>query len=199
MNSNFIVSFPLNFLLLKRLIAILFLTVLVFNLYGYKLVLFCLQTNNDIAIEKQVDKKQYNDDELISIKTTLHLPYYTSSSNYESAYGSISIDGKDYEYVKRRVYHDTLEVLCLPNGDKTKLKAVSNEITKATTDGQATTPTKKGGTTLKISLPDFCQSSKISSTAFSSIVEQNYPLYNTHLLPVNSTSRLERPPQPMPA
>lgn len=177
--------------------AILFLSILVFNFYGYKLVLSCMQTDNAVAIENQVDKKQYSNDELVSIKTTLNLPYYTSSPDYERAYGSINIDGKDYEYVKRRVYNDTLELLCLPNHTKTKLKAASNDIAKASADGQASTPNKKNGTTVKISLPDFCQSLKIHTASFSAITKQVHSLSSTTLLPANYTSQLERPPQSM--
>ncbi len=153
------------------------------------------QTEAATAIENKVDKKEYNDDELISIKTTLHLPYYTSSSTYERAYGSINIDGKDYEYVKRRVHNDTLEVLCLPNSDKTKLKAAGNEMAKASADGQTSTPTKKSGTTVKISLPDFCQSIKTITTPSEILIKGAYLLSTTHLLPADYTATLERPPQ----
>lgn len=162
------------------------------------MVLSCLQTGNEVAIEKQVDKNNYSDDELISIKTTLHLPYYTSSPYYERAYGSITIGGKDYEYVKRRVYHDTLEVLCLPNQGKTALKAFGNDIAKSSADGQASAPAKKSGTTVKISLPDFCQSQKTNTVSFSVIAKELHVLLNTNFLPANYSSELERPPQLMP-
>ena len=77
-----------------------------------------MQSSSDAYLEKQVDQNKYNEDELITIKTKLNLPYYISSDQYERAYGSINIDGTNYQYVKRRVHNDTLELLCLPNRQK---------------------------------------------------------------------------------
>lgn len=157
---------------LKKLAAILFFLVVLFNFYGYRIVVSYMQNSSDAYLEKQVDKNNYDRQELISIKTKLDLPYYTSSSQYERAYGSINIDGVNYQYVKRRVYKDTLEVLCLPNHTKTKLQSVKNELTKDLADQESTTPKKN--TTIKITLPDFFQ--PIRTFSFSSFTTQRQPL-----------------------
>ena len=115
---------------LKRLSSILFLFVLLFNFWGYRFMIDCLQDQQDISLNSQLDADQYNDQDLISIKTSLNLPYYTNSGSYERAYGSINVNGVDYEYVKRRVYNDTLELLCLPNQAKTNLQTVKNQFFK---------------------------------------------------------------------
>jgi hypothetical protein len=180
---------------LQRLTAILFLLILVFNFCGYKLVISSQQREAAIAIENKVDKNQYTDDELISIKTTLHLPYYTSSSGFERVYGSVTINGIDYEYVKRRVYNDTLELLCLPNAAKTVLKTLSNNIAKVSASEQCTTPSKKGSITLKINFPVFCQSIKSTTEASVDFTKEAYMVYNMNLLPTDYTSLPERPPQ----
>jgi hypothetical protein len=150
---------------LKRLAAIAFFTIILFNFYGYRLVISCIQSSSDAYLEKQVDQNRYDEKDLISIKTKLNLPYYISSDQYERAYGSINISGTNYQYVKRRVHNDTLELLCLPNHTTTKLQTVNNEVAKSFADGQASTPKKN--TTIKISLPDFFQTFKIfSATCF---------------------------------
>jgi hypothetical protein len=156
-----------------------------------------MQDSTVTAIETQVDKEQYSEDELISIKTTLNLPYYTSSAEYERAYGSINIDGQDYEYVKRRVYNDTLELLCIPNGAKTKLQSINNDLAKTSAGGGASTPDKKSHTVLKIALPDFCQSTRTYLTSFVSNTKQDYYSSNTLISLAGYTSRQERPPQSM--
>jgi hypothetical protein len=156
-----------------------------------------MQMNHEAALEKQVDKQQYSDAQLISIKTTLNLPYYTSSPEYERAYGSINIDGKDYVYVKRRVYQDTLELLCLPNHIKTKLQAVSNDLSKSFIDGQASAPNKKSITVLKISLPDFFQQINTNLTSLVTIMQQPYFSYDTNFCFADYSSRQEHPPQLM--
>ncbi len=151
---------------MQRLTAILFLFILLFNFYGYRVVLSCLQTGNETAVERRVDGNNYRNDDLVSIKTKLDVPYYTASPEYERAYGSIEIDGKEYDYVKRRVYHDTLELLCLPNGAKTALKNIGNDLAKAPADEQSSLPSKKTGV-VKIGLPDFFQPLTVAATSYS--------------------------------
>ncbi|HVF97750.1 MAG TPA: hypothetical protein VM871_10525 [Flavisolibacter sp.] len=156
-----------------------------------------MQDSTAASLETQVDKKQYCDDQLISIKTSLNLPYYKSSGEFERAYGSITINGKAYEYVKRRVYNDTLEVLCLPNDAKTKLQALGNDIAKTAANGGTSAPDKKTQAVLKLSLPDFFQPLKTYAAAFASHTKQAYWFSNTHLLPAGFTGRQERPPTSM--
>ena len=141
---------------MKRLPAILFLAILLFNFYGYRLMLQYMQGRQASLLEARLDRQQYNEDELISIKTPLHLPYYSSSPDFERAYGSIEVDGITYEYVKRRVHQDTLELLCLPNHGKMQLQSAEREFFKLSLDATAAQNGKKP-LTLKISLPDFCQ------------------------------------------
>ena len=151
-----------------------------------------MQNTSEAYLEKQVDKNNFDQQELISIKTKLDLPYYTSSSQYERAYGSINIDGVNYQYVKRRVYNDTLEVLCLPNHTKTKLQSVKNELTKELADEQSTTPKKN--TTIKITLPDFFQ--PIKTFSFSSFSNQRQPLPDyVSCLSQGFRSRFKEPPK----
>ena len=99
-----------------------------------------MENGSEAFLEKKLDKREYSDEELISIKTKLNLPYYTGSRDFERSYGSININGVAYQYVKQRVYNDTLELLCLPNTAKTKLQEAKNEITKSSADAQASAP-----------------------------------------------------------
>ena len=140
---------------LRQLTAIILLLILLFNVAGYQLVIFTMQSNNAIALEKKLDKKEYADSELISIKTKLNLPYYQSSASFERAYGSVNINGKDYEFVKRRVFNDTLELLCLPDRHKTELNTVKNEIAKSTADHQSSVPDKKSTTVIKLNISEY--------------------------------------------
>lgn len=173
----------------------MFLTILLFNFYGYRVVLSCLQTGTETAIERRVDGNDYRNDELVSIKTKLDLPYYTASPGYERAYGSIEIGGREYDYVKRRVYNDTLELLCLPNGAKTALKNIGNDLAKASADGQSSLPAKKTGV-VKIGLPDFFQP---LPTAAAACGTPHLTIYFGAYPDLRSTSpvlKQDRPPQP---
>jgi hypothetical protein len=81
-----------------------------------------------------VDKNQYNNKELVEVKIPMHLPYYSSWSDYERVDGQIEFNGTYYSYVKRKVTDDTLYILCLPNVVKTKLYAAQNDYSKHAND-----------------------------------------------------------------
>ncbi len=154
----------------------------------------CLQQEQQVAFTARVDASQYNDQELVSIKTSLNLPYYTNSGNFERAYGSIHVDGVDYEYVKRRVYNDTLELLCLPNKDKTNLQVVKNLFFKFSTDDQTSPPSKKSQTTLKSGLPDFVQ--ELNVVGFLPFIIhsiQQFEVTHSSVLP-GYVTMMDRPP-----
>ena len=172
--------------------AILFLLIVVFNLYGYRLMSSYMSGTSTAAIEQKADTAQYSDDELVSVKAKLNLPYYTSSSEFERAYGSININGKDYEYVKRRVHNDTLEVLCLPNKTKTGLKSVANDFAKASTDQSQE---KKNSGILKISLPDFFCAEQTNLFVPSSLLTATVRVTNTTFAFADYSLQQERPPK----
>ena len=151
-----------------------------------------MQSQTDACLEEKVDNKRYDEKDLISIKTKLDLPYYTSSPQFERAYGSITINGTSYQYVKRRVYNDTLELLCLPNQAKTNMQSIKNELTTAFAEGQATTPKKH--TTIKISLPDFFQPFKTFSAACCTHLDQVFVAGNAQVFE-GYRLKLKRPPK----
>ncbi len=180
---------------LKRLASISLLLILAFNFCGYRLVIGYLKDATTDAVEKKADAKDYTDNELLSIKTTLHLPYYTSANEFERAYGSVTVNGQEYEYVKRRVHNDTLELLCLPNAAKTKLKAAGNDLAKASSDGSANAPTKKSSTTIRLNFPDFYQTLSINLLLVSAAANSKHFLSNDASALIGYTSLQERPPQ----
>ncbi len=139
---------------MKQLTSILFISVLLFNLFGYTMVINYLQKTNEANLASQLDNGQYEDADLISIKTPLNLPYYTNSSNYERVYGSIEIEGVEYEYVKRRVYNDSLELLCLPDKIHQKLQSAKVDFFKMSNDVPGSSQSKKN-TSFKNVLPEY--------------------------------------------
>jgi hypothetical protein len=58
------------------------------------------------------------------------LPYQTSHINFERCYGEVEINGVHYTYVKRRVFNDSLTLLCLPNYEKTKIADAGSDFFK---------------------------------------------------------------------
>ena len=158
------------------------------------MIIAYMERGSETAIERKVERSDYSREELISVKTKLNLPYYSSSPRFERAFGSVTIDGIAYEYVQKRVYNDTLELLCLPNTAKTALHGLKNELTKSSADGQASVPVKKGTATLKISLPDFFQAFETLPVA-SLPCSQRFYLQNVTFHLSDFSQQQERPPQ----
>src|SRR4029079_7815503 len=126
-------------------------------------------------------------------KTPLNLPYYTSSPAYVRAYGSVNVNGVEYEYVKQRVFMDTLELLCLPNAEKTKLQTVKNGFLKLSIDVQS--PVKKSSDVVKISLPDFIQEMRLFSLEEVYLVSTRHHSTDCNFIFARHTTLLEQPPE----
>lgn len=82
----------------------------------------------------QVDQNHYSEGELLHFKVPLSIPYVSGSLDFAKAQGSIELNGITYQYVKKRIYRDTLEVLCLPNHAQTALRIARDQIYKLSSD-----------------------------------------------------------------
>ena len=132
---------------LKRLAAILLVGVLFFNWYGYQLLSNYWQDRAERRLEASFDQNNYDESALISFKIPItSLAYYNNSYGYERMDGQIEIGGVRYQYVKRRIYGDSLEVLCLPNMTSMKLRTASNEFFRQVNDLQQQNQGKKNTT-----------------------------------------------------
>jgi len=118
---------------LKKVAAILLLTVMLFNLAGYRFLFSALEKNVTAHLEQKISAGNYSDDQLVEISIPLNMPYY-SDKDYENVYGETDWNGQHYRYVKRKVSGNILYLLCLPNKEKTSLVEVKNEFTKAVND-----------------------------------------------------------------
>lgn len=145
---------------LKRVASILLLAILLFNWGGYRLFTGYLEERADSRLEAKLDQDIYNESDLISIKIPTNLPYYTASSEtYERVDGEIDIRGVSYKYVKRRLYNDSLELLCIPNVEKTGLQNAKDKFFRYANDlANDNTSSKKSGShpsVTKFSVQDF--------------------------------------------
>lgn len=121
--------------MLKKLASILLLAIFVFNLFGYRLVADYLEQRSDEQMQAQLDENDYNPADLISLKVPVQLPPYTNTSEaFESINGNVNIGGVNYKYVKRRFVKDTMEVLCLPNMERTGIMSARDEFSKLAND-----------------------------------------------------------------
>jgi len=117
---------------------------LLFNWVGYRFFTAYIEDKSDLKFEAQLDNNNYDETQLISIKVPVaHLAYYNTSKNFERIDGQIESKGVVYKYVKRRIFNDSLEVLCIPNKTAMQLKDAKNEFFKLVNDLQANNQGKK--------------------------------------------------------
>ena len=127
---------------MRKLAAILLLGIFVFNLFGYKLFVSFMVNNANQTLETALDKNNYNDEDLISIKKPTNLPYYNNTRDFTRAYGEVEMNGVLYTYVKSRIYNDSLEMLCIPNSSKQQLLNSKDNFTNVVFDLQKDTNKK---------------------------------------------------------
>jgi hypothetical protein len=119
---------------LKKLAAILFLALMIFNLAGYRLLFYYAQQRSDKHLRISLDRESYSEKDLVTIKVSLLLPYPPASTSFERVDGEISIKGKIYKYVKRKVQDGQLVLVCLPDKNKMRLENARDDYFKQTSD-----------------------------------------------------------------
>jgi hypothetical protein len=119
---------------LTRILAILLLSVHLFNTAGYTFLFKYLSEESSREVVAQIEAKNYIEAELVELKVRLNLPYQSSMSDYESHAGQITINGNHHNYVKRKIANDTLYLLCLPNREKDKLQLAETNFSKDAND-----------------------------------------------------------------
>ena len=168
---------------LKRTAAILFFAILLFNWFGYRLVIDYVQQQHTRELQAQFDENEYDDSQLISVKTHYPLPYLVNSAGFERWDGEVDIDGILYKYVKRRFVNDSIEFLCVPDHKTMQLQTARDNFFRLANDLQQNR--QPDNTTLpafKNLLNDFCEEIKGFDFA---VAQQNllhysyYPTYHT--------------------
>jgi hypothetical protein len=122
---------------LKHIAAILLMGILFFNWYGYQLVGSLLQDRANHGLEARLDENKYDESQLISVRVPLTtLSYYNSSTQFERVDGQVEFGGVQYKYVKRRIFKDSLELLCIPNQAAMGLQTAKNNFFQQVNDLQ---------------------------------------------------------------
>jgi hypothetical protein len=119
---------------LKKLTAIFLVIIFLFNLGGYRLWFYFEQQRSDKNLEALLDKEEYNEAELITIKVPLPLPYQSDSKDFERITGEINFNGKIYKYVKRKIENGEFVLLCLPDKNKMQIEKAKEDFFKNTND-----------------------------------------------------------------
>lgn len=186
-------------MVLKRLAAILLVGVLFFNWYGYQLLSNYWQDRAERRLEASFDQNNYDESALISFKVPLTaLAYFNYSAGYVRVNGQIDIGGVRYQYVKRRIYGDSLEVLCLPNLVSMNLQNASIDFFRQVNDLQQQSQGKKNTThSVKDNSKDYrpATTGVVIPEVFATAVVRVTNLYASSRLPSVYSPIAENPPE----
>lgn len=130
---------------MRKIFAILLFAIFLFNHFGYRLLFNYAQQVSAIRLETSFDQNEYNEAELVTIKVPLSLPYLNNQQNFERVDGEITVKGKIFKYVKRRIVDGNLVLLCLPDHDKMRIETAKEEFFKYANDLVQSSHSKKSG------------------------------------------------------
>ena len=119
---------------MKKLGAILFLGILLFNGFGYRLVSNYFDQKATDQLVNLIEENDFDQSNLVTIKTPINLPYYANNPQFERVDGEIVIKGVVYQYVQRRIYNDSLELKVIPNQDRLHIKNAREDFYKLAQD-----------------------------------------------------------------
>lgn len=136
---------------MKKLGAILILGVMLFNGFGYRIVANYFDQKAAEHFVAIIDENDYNEADLVTIKTPVNLPYYANNAKFERVDGEMVINGMVYQYVQRRVYNDSIEIKVLANQDRLHIKNAREDFYKLAQDLQKNSEDKKSNSSGKAS------------------------------------------------
>jgi hypothetical protein len=170
--------------------------ILFFNWYGYQLLSAYWQQQADNKLEARLDRNEYDESQLVSIKIPItDLSYYNSSTRFERVDGRIEFGGIQYKYVKRRIFKDSLELLCIPNLTAMKLQQSKNDFFRQVNDLQQQKQGKKNSYATKDISKDYTSSAMdIAVPALAAVQMPAKAIFLSPGLPSRYTPTAEMPP-----
>ena len=183
---------------MRKLTAILLLSLFAFNLVGYRLLYTYVKHQSDTQFTVALDKQHYNDEELVAITVPLSMPYLGDWNEFERVDGEINWKGKTYKYVKRKVSNGQLTVLCIPDKKKDGLKSAEANFFRDVNDLSQSNSAKEPGSksfSIKNPLTEYIRFSiDFTASSFEQTITLNYSQAIPSLLTKHSISP-EHPPQ----
>ena len=85
-------------------------------------------------ISKRLENDQYREEETITLKVPLSIPYYPGSGEYVRDVGEIQHEGEFYRLVKQKLDHDTLYIVCIRDHKSKHIKQALADYVKTFTD-----------------------------------------------------------------
>lgn len=132
---------------------------------GYKL-LFVYENNIlDKQAETSFNANEYDEAATVTIKVPLSLPYLADQSKFERTDGKITVNGKVYRYIKRKIVNNEMILVCLADNKAMQLNKSQNDFFKTTAgvgDNNTSKKTGSGSSDFFKSLPLYNRGNTVS-------------------------------------
>jgi len=127
---------------MKKIPAIVFIILILFNVMGYYGLFLGLSYHNDLRMVKRLDTQDYKESETFVVKIPLTIPYATDSREFERVDGKFEYQGELFRMVKQRLSRDTIYVVCVRDERATQINDALESYVKTfadnPSDGQST-------------------------------------------------------------
>lgn len=157
-----------------------------------------MQQQADIQLETSLDKQDYNEADLLTIKVPLSLPYMNNQQNFERVDGEITFHGKILKYVKRKISDGNLILLCLPDHNKMRIESAKEEFFKYANDLVQNNQSKKSGHSKAVAFKNLSLEYDAPSYKYSNAYYCHIAAYNLksqlNFLPSSHQTLPEQPP-----
>lgn len=148
-------------------------------------MIYYLEAKATIRLEQKLETGDYDEKILVEVKIPLQLPYYTNWSQYERTYGETEWNGQHYQYVKRKLYNDTLYLLCIPHTEKNNIQTAAVDIFRSVNNIQHDGVPQKSHqpSVIKLMLSEFLETetsfdARTTSDIHLSLITKNFCLHS---------------------
>lgn len=139
---------------MKKVIAIVLVSLLMLNVVGYYGLFMGLKYKHSLLVTKKLNSREYSEDETITIKIPLSVPYY-GDTDFERVDGEIEHQGQLYRLVKQKLQRDTLHIVCIRDTDAENIHQALADYVKTFTDKS---DDHTGSSTVLSLIKDYCRS-----------------------------------------
>ncbi len=119
---------------MKRIISIILLALFLFNVVGYYGMYVGLSLQASKEMKQKLDAEAYSEDETLTVKIPISLPYQSSSDAFQRIDGDFEKDGKFYNLVKQKMVNDTLHIVYIHDHKENGLFDLLTDFVQANTD-----------------------------------------------------------------
>jgi len=106
---------------MKKLIAIALLLIHLFNIGGQLAFHQYLVYQSDKLFNEEINKNHYNTEDLTEVVIPVNMPGIRDWSGYERLNGQVKFANSSYNYVRMKLTHNGIHLMCVPNYETTHL------------------------------------------------------------------------------